>query len=154
SRVAGIGPLVTRLGKLTGFDQEAFDRATAATERARVVCWRRGGAAAPAADAAAAVPASAAGQPQAPAAAAPAKASANSLELEVVPMVGEAAEQAAAPVAAVEPAPAPKRASAGGSLRMDIAPARTTVAGYADDTVRNMARVYKVKLDWTVESLV
>ena len=149
SRVQGVDLLVTRLGKLTGFDQEAFDRATAATERARVVCWRRGGIPAAAAEATAeAAPSAPLSKPLPvpPSAAAPAKAPAKGLELELVPLDGESV--ADAPLSA-----APKRPAVG-ALRLDIAPTRTTVADDAKDTVRNMARVYKVRMDWSIESLV
>jgi hypothetical protein len=141
SRVQGVGPFVTRLGKLPGFDQAAFDRATSTTDRARVVCWRRSGTAVPEAGALP-VPASVP---------TPAKSPAKSLELELVPLDGEPIAEA--PPAAA-PAPAPKRAAGGGTLRLDIAPARSTVTDYAHDTVRNMARVYKVRMNWSIESLV
>jgi len=139
---------VTRLGKLPKFDQEAFDRATSATDRARVVCWRRGGAAAAAPEAAdASAPAPAPASRALPASVpAQAAAQAGGLDLELVPMHGEAVAET--------PQAAPKQAAGGGALRLDIAPARSTVADYAHDTVRNMARVYKVRMDWSIESLV
>jgi hypothetical protein len=148
SRVQGVDVLVTRLGKLTGFDQEAFDRATAATERARVVCWRRGGKAAaePAADAPAPAPA-ARPVPVPASVSTPAAALVEGLELELVPMHGE-------PAAPASPAVAPQRPAVGGAPRLDIAPTRSTVAACAHDTVRNMARVYKVRMDGSIESLV
>ena len=143
ARVQGFALLAQRLAKLSGFDQEAFTRGMAATERARVVCWQRGGPAPVAAEAPAATPAAA---PTPVPASVPAPAPTNALELELVPIVSDAA----GPATASPPAPRP----GGGAMRLDIAPGHTTVAGYAQDTVRNMARVYKVEMDWSIESLV
>jgi len=148
SRVQGVGPLVTRLGKLPAFDQAAFDRATASTERGRVVCWQRPGAAqaAGAADdeavpATAASPAHAARPVPAPV---PAREALAALELELVPMAAEPA--AAQPVA-------PARPSAGGAPRTDALPSRATVLACANEAIRDMARVYKIKLDGSLDSL-
>jgi hypothetical protein len=139
-RVQGVDLLAQRLAKLTGYDQEAFERGLAATERARVVCWRRAGpaSAAVAAEAEAAAPAA---TPVPASVAGPARIQANSLELELVP-IGDA------PTAARSAPPA------GAALRLDIAPSRATVIDYAKDAMRNMARVYKVEMDGSVESLV
>jgi hypothetical protein len=137
-RVQGVDLLAQRLAKLSGFDQEAFARGMAANERARVACWRRGGPA-PAAAGPAAAPASAKA-----AAATPVAASA--LDLELVPIGDDATTPAQAP--------APAQRPGSGAMRLDIAPWHTTVAGYAQDTVRNMARVYKIDMDWSIDSLV
>jgi hypothetical protein len=139
-RVQGVDLLAQRLAKLSGFDQEAFARGMAANERARVVCWRRGGTAPAAAEAEVAAPAPAATPVPATV---PAPAAARALELELVP-IGD--DEAAAPA----PSPRPT----GGALRLDIAPSRATVTDYAKDAMRNMARVYKVEMDGSIESLV
>lgn len=139
-RVQGVELLAQRLGKLTGFDQEAFNKALAATERARFLCWQRGGTPPAAADAPAEAPA------PAPAAAplqAPVSAT-RSLDLELVPMAGE--QTVAAPAPAARPSDS--------ALRLDIAPTRTSVTDYAKDAMRDMARVYRVQMDGTIDSLV
>jgi hypothetical protein len=136
-RVQGVELLAQRLGKLAGFDQEAFDKALAATERARFLCWQRGGTAPAAAEAPAEAPARAPAPVPVPASAK------NSLELELVPMAGEE-------VAAPAPAPRPSDSA----LRLDIAPSRATVADYAKDAMRDMARVYRVQMDGSIDSLV
>ncbi len=136
-RVQGVELLAQRLGKLTGFDHEAFKAALAATERARFLCWQRGGPAAAAAEAPAEAPAPA---PSPVAAPAPAK---RSLELELVPIAGE--EDAA-------PASAPRPSA--GALRLELAPSRATVTDYAKDAMRDMARVYRVQMDGSIDSLV
>ena len=138
-RVQGVDLLAQRLAKLSGYDQEAFARGLAATERARVVCWRRGGTAPTVAEAEVAAPAPTPVPASVPAAALPA------LELELVPIGGDAA---------AAPAPTPSPRPTGGALRLDIAPSRTTVIDYAKDAMRNMARVYKVEMDGSIESLV
>ena len=55
------------------------------------------------------------------------------------------------------PAPTPARAPTtprtGGYLRLDIALDHRSVAGYAEDTIRNMQRVYQIEMDWSLESL-
>ena len=143
-RVQGVDLLAQRLAKLAGYDQEAFERGLAATERARVVCWRRAGTAAVAGDTEVPAPAPTPVPVPVPASVpAPAKTKANALELELVPIGGT---QAAAP--------APSAPPAGGALRLDIAPSRATVIDYAKDAMRNMARVYKVEMDGSIESLV
>ena len=71
-----------------------------------------------------------------------------------MPLDGTVVAEAPAPAPAPAAPAAPQRAAGGGALRLDIAPARSTVADYANDTVRNMARVYKVRMDWSIESLV
>jgi hypothetical protein len=155
SRVQGVDLLALRLGKLIGFDQEAFDNALVATERARVLCWQRPGTTAAAADAPEKAPAPAPAPAQAPTPA-PAR---TSLELELVPMAGE---QAAAPIAAPAATPAATPASAPASAprpadsapRLDIAPTRATVSDYAKQAMRDMARVYRVQMDGTIDSLV
>lgn len=38
-------------------------------------------------------------------------------------------------------------------INLDIAPARTTVRGYAEDAVLNMRRVYGITLDYSLTSL-
>ena len=139
-RVQGVDLLAQRLAKLTGYDQEAFARGLAATERARVVCWRRGGLATAAAPAAP-EPAKAADATPLPASV---PVAASALDLELVPIGDDAAARP----------PAPAQRPGGGAMRLDIAPGHTTVAGYAQDTVRNMARVYKIDMDWSVDSLV
>ena len=142
ARVQGFDLLAQRLAKLSGFDQEAFARGMAATERARIACWRRGGLA-PTAAGAAAAPATAKAADATPLpASVPVAASA--LDLELVPMSGDT----------VAAAKAPAQRPGGGAMRLDIAPGHATVAGYAQDTVRNMARVYKIDMDWSVDSLV
>ena len=139
-RVQGVDLLAQRLAKLSGYDQEAFARGLAATERARVVCWRRGGTAPAAAEAEVTAPAPA---PTPVPASVPAPAAARALELELVPIGGDDA---------ASPAPSPR--PTGGALRLDIAPSRATVTDYAKDAMRNMARVYKVEMDGSIESLV
>ena len=142
ARVQGFDLLAQRLAKLTGFDQEAFARGLAATERARVACWRRGGLAAAAESAAAPAPAPAKAAVATPVPASDSTpAATGTLDFELVP-IGDAA---------TAPALAPR--PTGGAMRLDIAPAPTTVAAYAQDTVRNMARVYKIELDWSIDSL-
>lgn len=39
------------------------------------------------------------------------------------------------------------------TLRLDIAPAAETARDYAEDAVRNMLKMYGVRLDYTVDSL-
>lgn len=144
-RVQGVDLLAQRLAKLSGFDQEAFARGMAATERARVVCWRRGGPA-PAAAGAATAPASAKAAAATPVPASVVPVAASALDLELVPIGDDTTTPARAP--------APAQRPGGGAMRLDIAPWHTTVAGYAQDTVRNMARVYKIDMDWSIDSLV
>jgi hypothetical protein len=57
------------------------------------------------------------------------------------------------PATAPAPTPAPATPRTGGYLRLDIAPDHRSVAGYAEDTIRNMQRVYQVEMDWSLESL-
>jgi hypothetical protein len=139
-RVQGVELLAQRLGKLTGFDQEAFKRALAATERARFLCWQRGGAAPALAQAPAEEPA----PRPAPAPVPPAAPAGKSLglELELVPLDCESSAEA--------PPPRPSD----GALRLDIAPTRSTVTEYAKDAMRDMARVYRVQMDGSIDSLV
>ncbi len=133
-RVQGVELLAQRLGKLAGFDQDAFKRALAATERARFLCWQRGGTAPAAAEAPAEAP-----LPPTPLAAAPAT---NALDFELVPLAGE------------EAAPPPAPRPSGSALRLDIAPTRATVTDYAKEAMRDMARVYRVSMDGSIDSLV
>jgi len=138
-RVQGVELLAQRLGKLTGFDQEAFNRALAATERARFLCWQRGATAATAA-AAATRPESPAEPP--PTAVAPAVPAGNSLDFELVPLDGESRAEA------------PVQRPTAEALRLDIAPSRATVTEYAKEAMRDMARVYRVQMDGSIDSLV
>ncbi len=139
-RVQGVELLAQRLGKLTGFDQDAFNRALAATERARFLCWQRGGIAPAAAEAPVEAPPPSPRPMPVPAAAA----ARGALDFELVPLAGEETAVAA------PPAPRP----AAGALRLDIAPTRTTVTDYAKDAMRDMARVYRVQMDGSIDSLV
>jgi len=49
------------------------------------------------------------------------------------------------------PALAPR--TAGGAIRLDIAPTRATAPGYASDTVRLMQQIDKIDMDWSLASL-
>ena len=141
-RVQGVDLLAQRLAKLTGYDQEAFARGLAATERGRVVCWRRGGPA-PGAAGAAVAPETAKAAAETPVPAS-VPVTASTLDLELVPIGDDTAA----------PAKAPAQRPGGGAMRLDIAPSRATVTDYAKDAMRNMARVYKVEMDGSIESLV
>ncbi len=130
-RVEGVALLAQRLGKLNGFDQEAFKSALAATERARFLCWQRGGT----------TPAVAEAPAQAPVPATPAEPPSNALDFELVPLAGE---ETASP--ALRPSVS--------ELRLDLAPTRANVTEYAKDAMRDMARVYRVAMDGSIDSLV
>jgi hypothetical protein len=129
SRTSGAALLAQRLAKLAGYDQEAFTRGLEAAERGRVICWRRGAAAGVEASAAVPLPASV-----------PASAP-SAFDFELVPID---ADEAPAPV------PRPTRAA----LRLDLAPSRTTVTDMAREAMRDMARVYKIEMDGSIDSLV
>ncbi|MEO5686492.1 MAG: hypothetical protein ABIR54_03955 [Burkholderiaceae bacterium] len=128
-RTPGVALLAQRLAKLTGYDQAAFTRGLEATERCRVVCWRRGGAGG--LEVGATAPMSAPVPASAPA----------PLDFELVPID---ADEAPASV------PRPTRAA----LRLDIAPSLATVTDLAKDAMRDMARVYKTEMDGSIDSLV
>jgi hypothetical protein len=142
-RTRGADALVERLAQLPRFDAQGFTEAMARTDKARIAVWSKPGASAAAAAAmvaaAAAAPARAPAPPRAPARPA-------GDELELVPMDGEESAGEAAPAAAPRPG--------GGYLRLSIAPSHATVADYAGTTVRNMASVYNIQMDWSIESLV
>lgn len=139
ARTKGTLELVSRLSRLAGFKRAAFDEAMGANQRMRVVCWRPPG-----------MPED---PPERTGMGAPARAPAPARvpDLEPLSMEGftlhDLQSQAPAP-----PPPSPRR-SGGGALDMRLAPALSTVTGYAGDVVRNMANVYKVEMDWSLESL-
>ena len=57
-----------------------------------------------------------------------------------------AGEEDAAPASAPRPS--------AGALRLELAPSRATVTDYAKDAMRDMARVYRVQMDGSIDSLV